>query len=167
MPHDEADTDREKELWEHIRSLQAQIDRLVGTDEARLRRVEKLEADRQVLRDRLETARKQLGQRRIFPRRSSSDPGSDQGDDMDAGLAPAETALDVPGIGVIKTAPLASAPPRRAVKVATILDPFSAFGFAPEFRTRPLSAPTWRETLEQSHPDLLLVESAYRGHDGR
>ena len=166
MPHDEADTDRNKELWEHIRSLQAQIDRLVETDEGRLRRLKRLEADRQVLRDRLEAARKQLRQRRIFTRRPSHDLDSHHGHAMDSGETPAETALDVPGIGVIKAAPLAPTSPRRDLEVATILDPFSAFGFAPEFRTRPLSALTWRETLERAHPDLLLVESAYRGHDG-
>lgn len=50
-------------------------------------------------------------------------------------------------------------------KVALICDEFTFNSFAPEFEYKVLSPDTWRESLEEFEPDLLLCESAWSGVD--
>jgi len=52
------------------------------------------------------------------------------------------------------------------LRVAAILDEFSAAAFSPDCRLTNLSRDDWRDEIEQSQPELLLVESAWRGHEG-
>jgi spore maturation protein CgeB len=47
------------------------------------------------------------------------------------------------------------------------MDHFSKLGFAPEFEYLDFGPDDWRSTLEAERPDLLLVESAWQGLDGR
>lgn len=54
----------------------------------------------------------------------------------------------------------------RSLKVAAILDPFSAISFAEECELLELSIDDWKAELEAFQPDLLLVESAWLGKDG-
>lgn len=56
---------------------------------------------------------------------------------------------------------------RPGLTVATILDQFSALCFRYEFCTLAFGQDDWRRTLEHQRPDLLLVESAWAGNDGR
>ncbi|CAN5861902.1 hypothetical protein BH23ACT5_BH23ACT5_01840 [soil metagenome] len=142
-------------LWEHIRSLQAQIDHLRDLDEARLDRIQRLERDREVLRDRLEKATK-----RGRSRRGQTESRSD------TTTSPFEKpSLEVPGVGLITEPDLPDFSPARDLRVGTVLDTFSTFAFSPEFRAVPLGALTWEEELADP-PELLMVESAYLGHDG-
>ncbi|HEX6286604.1 MAG TPA: glycosyltransferase [Acidimicrobiia bacterium] len=150
-------TEREDELWEYIRSLQNQIDRLVDTDEKRRSRIDKLEEDRRILRERLERARRRWRLRRSAPA-ATTEPRSRTG--------PPSPSLEVPGVGVIGESEIRDGAPRRDLKVATVLDPISATVFGPEFHHYPVSARSWQADIEEARPDLLFVESAYRGHDG-
>lgn len=140
-------------LWEHIRSLQSQIDRLVDQDEARVLRIQRLERDRQVLRDRL--ARTKPARRRRNLAEEVAEETTEE-----------PPVLAVPGVGEIKPIEPAPGRPPRPLKVATVLDPISAAVFEPEFQTIPVSASGWEEALADQKPDLLLVESAYQGVDG-
>jgi glycosyltransferase involved in cell wall biosynthesis/spore maturation protein CgeB len=54
----------------------------------------------------------------------------------------------------------------RNLVVACILDAFSAHCFEPEADFVPLTPHNWKVELSASQPDLLLVESAWRGHQG-
>lgn len=49
--------------------------------------------------------------------------------------------------------------------VACILDDFSAACYGPEFDMAPLTMRDWRAELIAAQPDMLLVESAWRGHN--
>lgn len=137
------------ELWEHIRSLQAQIDHLVDQDDARLRRIARLERDRETLRRQLDEAKKKR-RRKPDPPPSTDEP---------------KVEVAVPGVGVIGPGEVRTSNPLR-LKVATVLDPISAAVFGPEFDALPLGASTWEEVVEAEQPDLLLVESAFQGVDG-
>lgn len=152
---------RDEELWEHLLSLQAQIDHLIERDEARLQRIAKLERDREVLRKRLEKARSKSLFGRRHKRRSEEDSRPKKRDSQ----ATART-LHVPGVGSITETPPTRAEPRRTLSVAAVLDPISTTVFQPEFTLIPVAAKGWEETLEETRPDLLLVESAYSGADG-
>lgn len=59
------------------------------------------------------------------------------------------------------------APPRRMVRIATVLDEFSHDCFAPEAALLPLDIDRWQEQLEETTPSLLFVESAWRGNGGQ
>ncbi|MFW0118700.1 glycosyltransferase family protein [Rothia sp. P5764] len=54
----------------------------------------------------------------------------------------------------------------EGLKVATILDDFSALAWGFEFTTLAITPENWREVLEREKPDFLLVESAWAGNDG-
>jgi SAM-dependent methyltransferase/spore maturation protein CgeB len=56
---------------------------------------------------------------------------------------------------------------RPQLRVATILDHFSAIALRYEWNQIQFGPDDWRETLEPNPPDLLFVESAWRGNDGR
>ncbi|MCL2788145.1 MAG: glycosyltransferase, partial [Micrococcales bacterium] len=49
--------------------------------------------------------------------------------------------------------------------VAAIMDPFTRQAFEPEAQIVDLHPDTWHDELEASHPDLLFIESAWRGHN--
>jgi hypothetical protein len=153
------------ELADIARQLQGQVDHLVAVDERRRARIERLERDRETLRRRLEQAdsRGILDHARRLRRRRASSPKAPANDQQ------VERGMTVPdGVGYIPELSLPTPKPARSwLRVATILDEFSAASFGPEFTSVPLSATNWREQLEgQEAVDLLLVESAFRGHDG-
>lgn len=50
--------------------------------------------------------------------------------------------------------------------VACVLDTFSSTSFGPETDLAPLTMGNWLIELTAAQPDLLLVESAWRGHQG-
>jgi len=110
--------------------------------------VDKLEKEREDLRSRL-------------PRRRR--PGS-----KTRGKASRENrSIEIPEIGLFPDLSLPVGPIAQPdMRVAVVLDEFSRAAFRYEFSALDVSARTWRETLEEDPPDLLLVESAYRGHDG-
>jgi SAM-dependent methyltransferase len=56
---------------------------------------------------------------------------------------------------------------RPELRVATILDHFSAVALRYEWNQLQFGPDDWRATLERDPPDLLFVESAWRGNDGR
>ncbi|MDQ1520734.1 MAG: hypothetical protein QOI55_1807, partial [Actinomycetota bacterium] len=58
-------------------------------------------------------------------------------------------------------------PPRRQLRVASILDEFSEQCFRPEAELRPLQPDQWREQLGRDNPAFLFVESAWQGNGGR
>lgn len=147
-------TEREAELHGHLRALQAQIDHLIARDEARLDRIAKLERDRDILRRRLEEAKRGRFRRR-YPAEATPNP-----------TASPLPALEVPGVGIIREGEIRSVREPRELRVATIVDGFTATVLDPEFHAYPISALSWEEDLEEADPELLLVESAYRGVDG-
>jgi hypothetical protein len=147
-------TERESELQEHLRALQAQIDHLVERNEARLDRIARLERDRDVLRRRLEEAKQGRFSRRN-PTEATPEP-----------TPPPPPALEVPGVGIIREGEIRPLKEPRDLRVATIVDGFTATVLDPEFRAHPISALTWEPDLEAAAPELLFVESAYRGFDG-
>jgi SAM-dependent methyltransferase/spore maturation protein CgeB len=78
--------------------------------------------------------------------------------------APVEQALSVelPSLE-LPQGPVA----RPQLNVAVILDRFSATALRYEWNQVQFGPDDWRETLEAEPPDLLFVESAWRGNDGR
>jgi hypothetical protein len=82
-----------------------------------------------------------------------------------------ESAAATPIAVATPQVPLLAQPvviPRRPdLVVASILDPFSIEAFQHEFTLVNLRRDDWRSQLKETPPDLLLVESAWRGADGR
>ncbi|GGC10709.1 hypothetical protein GCM10010972_25030 [Cellulomonas carbonis] len=66
------------------------------------------------------------------------------------------------------TGPAAEDPPtvRRGLRVAAIVDEFTGLSLEPECDLVHLTPDDWRTRLEEQRPDLLFVESAWRGKDG-
>lgn len=54
---------------------------------------------------------------------------------------------------------------RSRLRVAAIMDEFTATGYGPECDLQQLPVTGWKETLEDFQPELLLIESAWRGLD--
>lgn len=54
----------------------------------------------------------------------------------------------------------------RSLRVAAIVDEFSQNGLHPECDLVNLDRTRWREQLDTFDPDILFVESAWRGHEG-
>lgn len=54
---------------------------------------------------------------------------------------------------------------RSRLRVAAIMDEFTATGFAPECELQQLSLAGWQDELQDFRPELLLIESAWRGLD--
>lgn len=52
---------------------------------------------------------------------------------------------------------------RSRLRLATIMDEFTALGYAPECDLQQLSVGNWHTELEDFAPDLVLIESAWRG----
>ena len=76
--------------------------------------------------------------------------------------APHALKVEIPEVD-IPTGPVA----RPDLKVATILDRFSALAFRYEWDQIQFGPEDWRETVERERPSLLFVESAWRGNDDR
>ncbi len=55
---------------------------------------------------------------------------------------------------------------RDKVKIATIMDQFTAFCFAPEAETLQLTPTHFKEELANFKPDFLFIESAWQGKEG-
>lgn len=72
------------------------------------------------------------------------------------------TAVSVPAVA-LPSGPVV----RPELRVATLLDCFSALCFRYEFDCVAFGPDDWREQFEREPPQLLLVESAWRGNDGR
>ena len=53
----------------------------------------------------------------------------------------------------------------RNVRMACVMDEFTQRSFDPECKTFALTPDAWKEDLETARPDLLFVESAWRGKD--
>jgi SAM-dependent methyltransferase/spore maturation protein CgeB len=76
--------------------------------------------------------------------------------------APHALKVDIPELE-IPAGPVA----RPDLKVAAILDRFSSLAFRYEWNQVQFGPEDWRETVERERPDLLFVESAWRGNDDR
>lgn len=71
------------------------------------------------------------------------------------------SVLDVPAW------PVPDDPPRRpGLRVAVVLDEFSARALAPEWQQVPVTPRDWRVRLAREPVDLLVVESAWHGNGG-
>ncbi|MGI9642322.1 MAG: glycosyltransferase family protein [Acidimicrobiia bacterium] len=142
------------QLVEFIEQLQNAVDAADETAARRLQRVEKLEADRDVLRARLEQANRTLRRYREHP----------------AGrIASRLVPTDKPSQPVAPSAePADATPPRLAntMRVATILDAISDACWSPEFENVRVRRATWESDLQRLEPDVLFVESAFGGVDG-
>lgn len=62
--------------------------------------------------------------------------------------------------------PLTHLSRRQDLRVAVILDPFSALAFSFEWDQVAITPDGWRAELEANPPQLLFVESAWNGNDG-
>ena len=82
----------------------------------------------------------------------------------DRGPAPSETR------SVLELRKALLAPPPtvrlRDLRVAAVLDTFSEASFSPECELLRFRPDNWEETLEQTPPHLLFVESAWQGNGG-
>lgn len=58
-----------------------------------------------------------------------------------------------------------SAIPLSCLKVAAVMDDFSHHAFSPECQLLSLSADGWKAQVEEFEPDLVFIESAWRGVD--
>lgn len=71
------------------------------------------------------------------------------------------SAIDIPEVEIPE------GPVARDLKVAVILDVFSTTAFRYEWRQITFGPDDWREVLERERPELLFVESAWHGNEGR
>lgn len=133
-------------LPEYLQSLQDQLDGLRSKNSRLSARIEKLEAEQDRLRD--------LLPRRKRPDAAQPKPGPDR-------------SIVVPALGTIPDLPLPEGPVARPdLNVACVLDEFSDAAFRYEFSLLRLTQHAWMDQIEETTPNLLLVESAYRGVDG-
>ncbi|WP_147463486.1 FkbM family methyltransferase [Cellulomonas triticagri] len=88
------------------------------------------------------------------PTRGAGDPAASDGRDP---RAPVRTATPV-------AADVRQ--PGGRLRVAAIMDEFTRLSFAPEWDLVDLTPEGWEEQLAGASPDLLFVESAWRGQDG-
>lgn len=124
---------------EYLVQMQHQLDALTGHNRALRERVTKLEADRQILRDRLSAERARI---RLRPNRTS-DP---------APTEPEHVPTNTP-----------APPPRVGMRVAAITDTFTAATLATEWDMTNIHRATWEAEIAQLEPELLFVESAFAG----
>jgi len=92
-------------------------------------------------------------------------------DGRSAARRPAPTPRVVPSPTTISQDSLAQARllrpgPRSALRVAAILDEFSFHCFQPEATLMQLTPSDWERQLEEFEPEMLFVESAWRGEGG-
>ena len=91
-------------------------------------------------------------------------------ENVDRGTAHAELTADADRLleVSIPAAELPDGPVARPeLTAAVICDRFSATALRYEWHQVQFGPEDWLETLEREHPDLLFVESAWRGNDGR
>jgi spore maturation protein CgeB len=91
--------------------------------------------------------------------------GADEDEEEPEAEEATETFADVELLFSPRRAPDLPAA-RPDLTVACIMDDFSKLAFSPEFNYVDFGPDDWRATLEEHRPDLLLVESAWRGKDG-
>jgi hypothetical protein len=126
-------------------SLQAEIDRLNGRIDALGRRIANLERDREVLRERLDAAR-----RRRFRRIEHGDPASPP--TTEEAIRPfASYPIPEPD------------PPPGMPRIGAVLDEFSRLAFSYEAPLVHLEADRWREQVEAEPIEFLFVESVWSG----
>lgn len=126
---------------EYLIQLQQHIDALTQGNHKMRARISKLESDRDVLRQRLEEARK----KRLRKSRSA--------------VEPTETELE-PGV------PAGGFTPRLSTRVAAIVDEFTMGTLEREWTMLNIDRAQWEQDLEVHEPELLFVESAFSGHRG-
>ena len=101
---------------------------------------------------------------------SGSGPSRPEDEDEEGGTADSEARLDASGD---RPAPRLAfeggadgfAGRLKQVRVAAILDDFSYAALRPECDLRQLTPSGWHDELESFRPEMLLVESAWRGKD--
>lgn len=82
---------------------------------------------------------------------------------------PVQTELNTPAgyeLHYAETKPLDYTKTFPTITVAAIFDDFSWQAWDPEFNLIPVTPHSWYETLQNTHIDLLLVESAWAGNNG-
>jgi Glycosyl transferases group 1 len=151
-PYDIVGNEDPRRILEFLEQLQGSVDaadrRIVDLE----RRVQKLLADRETLRRRLDETRSEIDRLRSHPAGRLASRLSRKADRTE------------------EPAPSEATEARASVKgrwvVATILDEISDACWSPEFENVRLSRSKWREQLERSAPDVLFVESAFAGAAG-
>lgn len=145
---DETNLNNPELVDEYLSSLQQQLDSLQAKNERLERRIRNLENQRADMRSRL--PRRQRRKLRPVPTPQ-----------------PVDRSISIPGVGELKDVGLPDGPVARPnLLVGAVLDDFSRSAFRYEFELRDIPARSPEETLEEMAPDLVLVESAYRGQDG-
>jgi hypothetical protein len=167
-----------QELLRRNRQLQAQLESArarLSADAAELERTRQQLARtraRKVLRavDAVGAARRDRRRLKALPRtllEVARDPGSG-GDGRTAAGKPTARPADVGPPRALDATPARSVGRLGDLKVAAVLDTFSAGCFGSEASVDLELAPGgWRERVTDQRPDLLLVESAWQGNDGR
>jgi glycosyltransferase involved in cell wall biosynthesis len=104
---------------------------------------------------------------RRAPREATAPQGpvEDDADSSPPASPPASVEVSTREIAVAEREP-PRRPPRGRLRVASILDTMSEACFAPDCELVPLSLDGWSEQLDESSPDLLLVESAWNANGG-
>lgn len=160
-------------VGEYLRSLQDGLDTAVEKLEAQRARIEKLEGDREVLRERLEAARRRADLRARV--RDALLPG--RGDEPTSEEAPsgAEAAAEAPNGGATAELPVVGrlgpvdwpAPaPDRDLRIGLVADDFTTQALRYEAHCVALHREDAAATVRRDPPDLLFVESAYGGPGG-
>lgn len=90
--------------------------------------------------------------------------GACPGDDLAEPVSAAPTPISVPDLDVLVDRGVARQETR--LRIAAIVDEFTALSLEPECDLRHLSPTAWREELEAFRPQMLFVESAWRGDGG-
>jgi len=145
----EEDSDQ---LVEFIEQLQNAVD-LSEANVARTDgRISKVEADREILRSRLDLARDELSRIQSHPLGRLASRLTRLEDRPDSRST--DATISDPIVG------------DHALRVATILDEISDACWSPEFTNTRLLRQSWQEQIESAPPDLLFVESAFNGFDG-
>ncbi len=74
-------------------------------------------------------------------------------------------AISADIIAVLPAQPASAATPKSKLNIACIMDEFTFGSFEPEAILHQLTPNNWQAELESANPDLLFIESAWRGKD--
>ena len=98
----------------------------------------------------------------------TADLDADEADAEEVGVAEREAPAPTVDVALLfpPYEPAARSPVRANLRVACVMDDFSRLAFSPEFEYVDFGPGDWRAVLEAGPPDLLLVESAWRGKEG-
>lgn len=77
-----------------------------------------------------------------------------------------QSAFNEPDISRLFPPMEADLPPTHSLRLASILDEFSDFGFRYEANLIRVTPHQWQEQIIEGKPDLVLIESAWRGNLG-